>query len=95
MKDCKRMRSLVSFAVYDEEECKGEGISTGEYASYWIIIGSVLYSATYSRPDFEFAAQLLGAYVSAPTTMNMAEEEQALRYLQSTKDKISEMKPCA
>lgn len=53
---------------------------------YRMIVGSLLYAATGSRPDISYATSKLSKELEKPTTNSMKNAEHLLRYLKGTQD---------
>lgn len=87
------MGSPISPYVSDGELRKEVALSPEKHVVYRSIVSSIQYISTKSRPDIAFSTSILGSFVFAPTTVYMAEEKRILRYLGSTKDKISIKNP--
>ena len=62
---------------YDDD---GQPLTPHQRKQYLSMLGSLLYIATWSRPQLSYAASALGAVASAPTTYHMKMVRHALHY---------------
>lgn len=57
-----------------------------ESIPYALVVGSLMYAQTCTRPDISFAVGMLGRYQSNPGMDHSKAAKKVLRYLQGTKD---------
>lgn len=82
------MNSSTELRGNDNNTLDEKGAST-----YRIIIGSLLYSAIETRPEFCVAASTLGSYVERPCDHDMAAAKLVLRYLKGTLKRRMKLEP--
>ncbi len=61
-------------------------LSEADHGLYRSIVGSLMYTATCTRPDISFAVGELGRFTHQPTEAHLSAAKRVLRYLQATKD---------
>lgn len=59
-------------------------LSSDQQATYWGIVGSVMYLSTRTRPELAVAASILATNFQEPNDANFVSAKCALRYLRST-----------
>ena len=73
---------------FSEMQCHKNDLErrTMESIPYALVVGSLMYAQTCTRPDINFAIGMLGQYQSNPGMDHWKVTKKVLRYLKGTKD---------
>jgi hypothetical protein len=72
---------VVLTATTEADKCEHPDLST-----YTVIVGSLMYIASCSRPDLSYTASMLARFMSNPSDQHVLQAHRALRYLSKTSD---------
>ena len=84
MSDCTAVPTAMSQRL--STTMSGDLLPVSEHATYRNMVGSMLYLASWTRPDISYAVSELSRFVSAPGQNHMTAAKHLLRYLKGTKE---------